>query len=341
MARKSKIATDTNNELGLSDLRLRLNFLEKENSKLIKQIETNRIKLNNLNNSIKDVEIEIAQRVAPFRQKILELDAQIHATFQEIFTSRKFGKKSRKDIEMVYYHLQIDGIISPKHLPKVSDRFEEIFEHGDDFESEPNWDSYKGRTHQQFVEDIPRLDRDELKKIRQLFLRLADSFHPDKVTDEAEKEYRTEIMKEINLAYQNGDLARLLAIEKQQELGAIIDRDSSDDLTRHCSKVEAENTYLKEQLETLKRQLKLTKKTQQGEMTAVFKKFSKYGGDLIGEALLEFESHIEIVEQMYQFVVDFRDRRITIKDFLRGPEFMRKQQMSEEELMLEFLSQFQ
>ncbi|MFN9650887.1 MAG: molecular chaperone DnaJ, partial [Pseudanabaena sp.] len=64
MARKSKIATDTNNELGLSDLRLRLNFLEKENSKLIKQIETNRIKLNNLNNSIKDVEIEIAQRVA-------------------------------------------------------------------------------------------------------------------------------------------------------------------------------------------------------------------------------------------------------------------------------------
>ena len=172
-------------------------------------------------------------------------------------------------------------------------------------------------------------------------MRLADSFHPDKVTDKAEKEYRTEIMKEINLAYQDGDLARLLAIEKQQELGAIIDRDSSDDLTRHCAKVEAENTYLKDQLEALKQQLKLTKKTEQGEMTAAFKKIGKNGGDPIGEALREVESQIAIIEQMHQFVADFRDRRITIKEFLRGPEFMRQQQMSEEELMLEFLSQFQ
>ena len=213
----------------------------------------------------------------------------------------------------------------------------DIFENDD----EPNWDNYKGRSHQQVVEDIPKPDRDELKKIRQLFLRLADSFHPDKVIDEAEKEYCTEIMKEINLAYQDGDLARLLAIEKQQELGAIIDRDSSDDLTRHCAKEEGENTYLKDQLETLKQQLKLTKKTQQGEMTAVFKKISKYGGDPMSEALREVESQISIIEQMHQFVVDLRDRRITIKEFLQGPEALRQQQMSEEELMLEFLSQFQ
>jgi len=338
MARKSKTSkNNTNNELGISDLRVRLNFLEQENSKLIKQIESSRTKLNKLNDSIKEVSIQIAQRIAPFRQRILELDEQIHTVFQEILTGRKLGKKSRKDIETVYYHLQFDGIISRKHLPMESD----IFDSDDESDEEPNWESYRGKSHQQVIEDMPKPDREELKKIRQLFLRLADSFHPDKVTDEAEKEYRTEIMKEINLAYQDGDLARLLAIEKQQELGAIIDRDSSDDLTRHCAKVEAENTYLKDQLETLKQQLKLTKKTQQGEMTAVFKKITKYGGDPIGEALREVESQIAIIEQMHQFVIDFRDRRITIKEFLRGPDFLRQQQMSEEELMLEFLSQFQ
>ncbi|ELS31423.1 MULTISPECIES: J domain-containing protein [Pseudanabaena] len=338
MARKSKTLTDTNNELGLSDLRIRLNFLEKENSKLIKQIETNRTKLNTLNDSIKEVGIQIAQRVAPFRQKILELDEQIHAVFQEILTGRKLGKKSRKDIESVYYHLQLDGVISPKHLPME----EELFENDDDdFENEFDWAHYRGHSNQQIVEDIPKPDRDELKKIRQLFLRLADSFHPDKVTDEAEKEYRTEIMKEINLAYQDGDLARLLAIEKEQELGAIIDRDSTDDLSRHCAKVEAENRYLKDQLENLKQQLKITKKTQQGEMTATFKKITKYGGDPIGEALREIEDQIAIIEQMHQFVVDFRDRRMTIKEFLKGPTALRLQQMSEEELMLEFLAQFQ
>ncbi|WP_103668147.1 J domain-containing protein [Pseudanabaena sp. BC1403] len=339
MARQSKstnpAATSSQGYLGLSDLRNRLNFLEKENDKLLKQIESNRTKLNNLNDSIKDVGIQIAQRIAPFRQKILELDHQIHDVFKEIFAGRKLGKKSRKDIESVYYHLQADGLISPQKLPTAADV--EV----DDSEDESEWRGYERRSHQEVMEDIARPDRDDLKKIRQLFLRLADRFHPDKVTDEVEKAFRTEVMKEINLAYQNGDLARLLEIEKQQELEALIDRDSSDDLTRHCAKVESENSFLKEQLATLKQQLKLTKKTQQGEMTAVFKKITKYGGDPIGEALFEVEAHVEVVEQLHKFVLDFRDRRITIQEFLRVPTDLMQQQMTEEELMLEFLSQFQ
>ncbi|MCA6519537.1 MAG: J domain-containing protein, partial [Pseudanabaena sp. M110S1SP2A07QC] len=244
------------------------------------------------------------------------------------------GKKSRKDIESVYYHLQADGLISPQKLPTAADV--EV----DDSEDESEWRGYERRSHQEVMEDIARPDRDDLKKIRQLFLRLADRFHPDKVTDEVEKAFRTEVMKEINLAYQNGDLARLLDIEKQQELEALIDRDSSDDLTRHCAKVESENSFLKEQLATLKQQLKLTKKTQQGEMTTVFQQITKYGGDPIGEALFEIEAHVEVVEQLHQFVLDFRDRRITIQEFLRGPSDLKQQQMTEEELMLEFLVQF-
>jgi predicted nucleic acid-binding Zn-ribbon protein len=339
MARQSKsanpAATSSQGSLGLSDLRNRLNFLEKENEKLLKQIESSRTKLNNLNESINDVGIAIAQRAAPFRQKILELDRQIHDVFKEIFAARKLGKKSRKDIESVYYHLQANGLISPQELPSGAKVFE------DDDEEEKDWRASEGRSHHGFMEDIARPDRDDLKKIRQLFLRLADRFHPDKVTDEVEKAFRTEVMKEINLAYQNGDLARLLEIEKQQELEALIDRDSSDDLTRHCAKVESENSFLKEQLATLKQQLKRTKKTQQGEMTAVFKRITKYGGDPIGEALCEFEAHVEVVEQLHKFVLDFRDRRITIQEFLRGPSDLMQQQMTEEELMLEFLAQFQ
>jgi hypothetical protein len=336
MARQSKstnpAANSSQASLGLSDLRNRLNFLEKENEKLLKQIESSRTKLNNLNESINDVGIAIAQRIAPLRQKILELDRQIHDVFKEIFAGRKLGKKSRKDIESVYYHLQADGLISPQELSSGSKTF-------GDAEDEEEWRDDEGQSR--FMEDIAKPDRDDLKKIRHLFLRLADRFHPDKVTDEVEKAFRTEVMKEINLAYQDGDLARLLEIEQQQELEALIDRDSSDDLTRHCAKVESENSFLKEQLATLKQQLKHTKKTQQGEMTAVFKRITKYGGDPIGEALCEFEAHVEVVAQIHQFVIDFRDRRITIQEFLRSPVDLMQQQMTEEDLMLEFLAQFQ
>jgi len=341
MARRSKkapthTATTSTNDLGLSDLRLRLNFLEKENAKLITQIETNRTKLHNLNESIQEIGVQINQRSAPLRQKVLELDSQIHDIFQEIFTGRKFGKKSRKDIETVYYHLQVDGIISPKHFPVDVDKVG--FE---DYGEAEDWRNDEENSQQQFTRDLPKPDRDELKKIRQTFLRLADSFHPDKVTNEADKEYCTEVMKEINLAYQNGDLARLLAIEKQQELGEIINRDSADDMNRQCAKVEADNSFLKNQLDNLKQQFKLIKKTQQGEIVTVFKKISKNGGDPIGEALREIESQIGIIEQLHQFVADFRDRRITIQEFLRGPIAMMPQEdMSEEEMMLEFLSRY-
>jgi hypothetical protein len=340
MARRSKAsnphAAASTNDLGLSDLRLRLNFLEKENAKLITQIETNRTKLDNLNESIQEIGIEINQRSAPLRQKVLELDTQIHDIFKEIFTGRKLGKKSRKDIETVYYHLQADGIISPKHFPIDVDKIEV-----EDYGEEDDWRDNEENSQQQFTRDLPKPDRDELKKIRQIFLRLADSFHPDKVTDEADKEYCTEVMKEINLAYQNGDLARLLAIEKQQELGEIINRDSADDMTRQCAKVEADNNFLKNQLDNLKQQFKLIKKTQQGEIVTVFKKISKNGGDPIGEALREIETQITIVEQLHQFVADFRDRRMTIQEFLKGPIAMMPQEdMSEEEMMLEFLSRY-
>jgi len=340
MARKPKPKTSAvpnDSNLGLSDLRLRLNFLEKENDKLLKQIETNRKKLDQFNESMQELGVQLAERLAPFRQKMLELDQQIHEFFQEILNGRKLGKKTRKDITAVYYNLQMQGLITMKELPfdfKVMND-----DDPDDFDGQNvGAGQWQGRSPDQFPEELNKPDREEQKKIRQLFLRLADRFHPDKVTDETEKAFRTEIMKEINMAYQNADLATLLAIEKQQELELLIDRDSSDDLTRHCAKVESENNFLKNQLEEVK--LKLTKKSQQGEITATFQKISKYGGDPIADALLEVEVQVEAMEEIHKFVRDFRDRRMTIKDFLKGPQSLQPDEMTEEELMMEFLSQF-
>jgi predicted nucleic acid-binding Zn-ribbon protein len=341
-APKSSTSTKST-DLGLSDLRLRLNFLEKENEKLLKQIEKNRSELHNLNESIQEVGQKIAARSAPLMQKMLEIDNKIHELFAEILTGRKLGKKSRKDIESVYYSLQASGVISPRLSPttETKNMFDE-FEF-DNVNTE-DWGDPRDREERSRgfgKKEAPQPDRDELKKIRQLYLRLAETFHPDKVADEADREYCTEVMKEINEAYQSGDLAKLLAIEKQQELGEIINRDSADDVTRRCAKVEAENAFLKNQLTSLKQELRLTKKTDQGAMTTEFKRMQKYGIDPIEAALSEVEAQIGIIEQVQKFVSDFRDRRITIKDFLKGPaQIMQPQELSEEELLFDFLSRY-
>jgi chaperonin cofactor prefoldin len=342
--RASTVSVATSSDgLALTDLRLRLEFLERENEKLLKQIEKKRTELNNLLDRIREIGVEVAHRSAPILQQLLELDEKIHAVFAEIFNGRKLGKQSRKDIEKIYYSLQISGLISPS---KIADEDAEEEEDDDDWNEDDDWDAEdffgrNGRSPFETEVEPPKLDRDELKKIRQIFLRLADVFHPDKTLDDTDREYRTEVMKEINQAYQAGDLARLLAIEKKHQMGEIIDRDREDDLTRRCMQIELENEFLNSQFANLKQEIRSTKSTPQGSIVAEYKKLTKAGVDPIGEMVAETESQVEIIAEVHQFVTDFRDKKMTIKNFMKGPPiFQQMQQVSPEELLMEFFAQF-
>jgi cell division protein FtsB len=339
-ARTDHIAADAN-RLALSDLHIRLDFLERDNAKLLQQIEKKRAELNNLIDRIHEIGVEVAQRSAPILQQLLALDQQIHAVFAEIFTGRKLGKQTRKNIEKIYYSLQISGLISPSERSYGdTEELEDLEDEADDWDAE---DFFGRQRRSNFSDEVkpPEVDRDELKKIRQLYLRLADVFHPDKVTEAEERDYRTEVMKEINQAYQAGDLAKLLAIEKQHQMGEIIDRNSEDDLTRRCARIEQENEFLKAQFANLKTELRSIKDTQQGSMVAEYRKLTKAGCDPIGEMVAETESQIKVITEVYEFVVSFRDKKMTIKDFLKGPAVFRQmQQISPEELLMELFGQF-
>ncbi len=332
----TSVATDPQG-LALSDFHIRLEFLERENQKSIEQIEKKRHELNNLLDRIQEIGVEISQRSGPLFQKLVEIDRQIHAVFVEIFNGRKLGKQTRKNIENIYLNMQASGLISPNPNRAA--------EPEDEDPDDPDWDGsgYEDR-YQEFnfrSEPEPeKLDRDELKKIRQLYLRLADVFHPDKVLDATDKEYRTEVMKEINQAYQAGDLATLLTIEKQHQLGEIIDRNSENDLVRRCDRLEQENEFLKSQLTMIKQEIKVTKKSREGSMVADYRKMTKDGLDPIGEALAQTESQVKTIDEVYQFVVDFRDKRITIKEFMQGPAVLQEMaELSQEELLRELFSQ--
>lgn len=346
MARKSKSApvpqtTHTASAvdgLALSDLRIRLEFLERDNEKLLKQIEKKRSELNNLIAKIREIGVEVAQRSAPILQQLLEFDEKIHAVFTEIFNGKKLGKQTRKNIEKIYYTLQISGLISPKEIDDGDEPTE--------LDDEDEWDAedFFGRQHRSHFNpepETPQIDRDELKKIRQIFLRLADVFHPDKTLDEHDREYRTEVMKEINQAYESGDLAKLLAIEKKHQMGEIIDRDNEDDLTRRCARIEQENAFLNSQFANLKREIRETKSTPEGSIVAEYKKMTKHGLDPIGEMVSETEAQIKVITEIHQFVIDFRDRKMTIKDFMKGPaSFQQMQQISSEDILMELFAHF-
>ncbi|NDJ25906.1 molecular chaperone DnaJ [Nostoc sp. B(2019)] len=309
--------------LALSQLHIRLEFLEKEHQSLLKQIKRKRTELKNFVEQMRCFGTEFLNKATPRFQKMAELDQEIHTLFDEIFTTRKFGKQTKKNIEAVYRNLQVTGVISVNANSKRLDtELDELFDNEDtqsDFSKETTSGHDQHWQAQQFVEPPSVARTDEQRKIRQTFLKLAEIFHPDKARDSETQKYHTEIMKSINTAYQEGDLARLLEIERIQQAGEIIDNNSEDDLTRRCRTLEQYNQILLAQYEKLKQELRLTKNTPEGTMVCDSRKASKKGIDAIAHMVETVESQINVICEIRDFVKDFREEKITIKEFLGGP----------------------
>ncbi|MBD2662846.1 hypothetical protein B6N60_00355 [Richelia sinica FACHB-800] len=331
--------------LALSDLHIYLDSLEKEHQSLLKQIKKKRTELNNFVEQMRSLATEMFHRISPSFVKIAEIDQEIHALFKEIFASRKFGKQTQEKVEKVYFNLQASGIITKKiQIEEDDTELDEMFENfksdDDNFQSENTYGYQQRQVGREEVSSVSKPKTDESRRIRQTFLKLAEIFHPDKVTDSETQMSHTEIMKEINKAYQEGDLARLLEIEKKYELGEEIDKNSESDLSRKCRIIEQQNEILKTQYENLKRELRLAKNTPEGAMVSDYRKAAKQNIDGIGLMLKAVESQVKIIAGIRDFVQDFKDKKITIKEFLAGPESLRaSNERIVEEMLEDMLSQ--
>lgn len=329
--------------LALSDLHIRLEGLEKEHQSLLKQIKRKRTELNNFVEQMRSLATEIFHKATPNFQRMAELDKEIHALFDEILTKRKFGKQTKHNIEKVYRNLQFAGVISFQvNHPDEDTEDPELDELFENFRPQEDSDQESNKYRQQYWEARQNLESpsaartNESKKIRQTFLKLAEIFHPDKVKDQETLQNHTEIMKEINRAYQEGDLARLLEIERQHQLGESIDSNSEDDLTRQCKTLEQQNEILTTQYENLKRELRSAKNTPEGAMVADARKASKQGVDYVNVMVETMEQQINIVSQIRDFVLSFRNQKMTIKEFLNGPVTLNSMN---EDLMEDLLEQ--
>jgi hypothetical protein len=301
---------------------------EKEHQWLLKQIKRKQTELNNFVEQMRSLATEIFQRGNSTFNQVATLDREIHVLFEEIFSNRKLGKQTKKDIQGIYRNLQMAGIITPKQHHIDEDELDELFEpHGEeeDFFRDGQRSHHHHESNGQDSQENGgnQVRGESTRQIRQTFLKLAEIFHPDKVTDSETQVHHTELMKEINKAYQEGDLARLLEIERQHQAGEDIDNNSEDDLTRKINRLERENQFLKTQYENLKRELKLVKRTPEGAMVSDCRKAVKVGIDPIAQMLAQVEGEVEVISSIRDFVKGFRDKKITIKEFLRGPEAMR------------------
>jgi len=319
-AKKKPTANSQTNELALSPLQEQIEALKQDQQWFLKQIKRKRTEFENLVEQMQEISRQMFQQCAPVVQKMMERDREIHQLFAEVFEKRKMGKKSTKKVRKIYESLQRDGIISPE--PSEADAETNAF--ADSFSEDFSEESSDGETHQKDQEtptptDDPPANQ---RKIRETFLRLASHFHPDKVTDsETQTEY-TAIMQEMNKAYQEGNFAKLLEIERrhdEKEAIAVADDDESSSEKRRL-KLTRENELLKEQYEEIKEELRYLRRTPEGQAVTDYRRATKEGFDPITDVVEEAESQLETITTIRDFVRDFRDKKITIQDFLEGPD---------------------
>ncbi|MGF1540998.1 MAG: molecular chaperone DnaJ [Pleurocapsa sp.] len=317
-----------NPTLAPSNFHLRLQALEKEHQWLLKQISRKQTELQNFLEQMRSLAAKIMQQGEPFYQQLIELDREIHHLFATIFATRKFGKQSLKNIRGIYRNLQMTGIISPKieQHEELEDLFDNLKE---EFFEEDTAEFQAHHRHRPFEESFPTQAEAaqrsaESKHIRQTFLHLASIFHPDKVTDTDVQMYHNEIMKEVNRAYNEGDIAKLLEIQRQHSIGntIAIDNSSLSNIEKLCQRKEADNQILKTQYENLKQELREIRHTPEGQAVKEFRFAVRQGLDPIGEMLTEIKAQVEEIAEIRDFVRDFKDKKLTIKRFLQGPSGM-------------------
>ncbi|MEO0947940.1 MAG: J domain-containing protein [Cyanobacteria bacterium J06641_5] len=298
--------------------------LQERRQWLLKQIKRKRTELDNFLTQMRSLASEMFQHMAPVFEKLDAIDNQIHELFAEILSKRKLGKKSRAQIEGIYRNMQFSGVVSPRSSAgeaesQVEDEGEpeDFFAFGADANSERTAADRASRPPSHSGREAP-----EARSIRQTFLRLASVFHPDRAAGEDARNHNAEIMKEINRAYSDGDFARLIELERQHDRGDTdaIATEALDDVDRQCQRLERENATLAEQYEGIKAELRMLRnETHEGEMVATYRRAKREGVDFFEELVAVAESELAEIECVRDFVRDFRDRKMTIKEFLRGP----------------------
>ena len=341
MSKKTKSST-----LSLSNLHERFAALEQEHQWLLKQIKRKKTEVNNFVNQMRSVALEVFEKTAPIYQKATNLDQEIHDLFNEILTQRKFGKQSRREIEQIYQTLQVIGLISHKMEDEEDDEgqeFDELFEFGEEEMNQFNqeaknyYQQYREENQENFE---PASAKKDSKNIRHIFLKLAEKFHPDKVSDRETQARHTEIMKELNRAYQEGDLATLLEIEKNHQIEEILFANNEDEQTRQCNRLQKDNGILKEQYEHLKLELRLAKNTPEGQMVKDYRKAKKQGIDMLAEMIKVLEKELKELVKIRDFVLQFKNKKITIKEFLQGPRLgSNLSKKEQQEIMQEILEE--
>jgi exonuclease VII small subunit len=144
-------------------------------------------------------------------------------------------------------------------------------------------------------------------------------------------------MKEVTRAYEEGNLARLLEIEQLWLSGGKVRSGQSDDATR-CSELERIVSELKAQMQALEGALRdLRKASPLAQMFGLRRASAAAQLEQLEALVVAATEELEPIRRLRDFVQAFSGRKISLAEFLRGPQLLDQTERDLIEAALEFV----
>jgi hypothetical protein len=339
-ARIPRSSTQTSLRLGLAAERIA--GLRRERDRLADKIGKKRAELDERVEAMRQAADAVFQKMPVLIEQQRALSAEVHALFAELLKGERLPRRQRRAVLDVYEVLKDEGLLDMSASPLDPDGNEDQGENefdaewaaafGDEPPSARAPGSGKRASGHAEGAGSERYSpgggfsathagaQSGKESVRQLFRRLAIALHPDRTQHDAEKLRRTEAMKEVTRAYEEGDLARLIQIENTFLAGAVIPSQSEEDDQRQIAALERMVADLGRQLKQVERELREVRRSSPLEGLEEVMPELRFSDSPLETLLARAEQDLRELESVRDFVKSFRDGRITLAEFLVGPE---------------------
>ena len=295
-----------------SKAQLRLDALEIEHERLLREITKKRALREVVEQEVRDTASAMAAKVMPIREAIGATLRDLQAIFAGLLgDDSRLNRRDKARVRRLYARILPD-------LARERDARDERDENDPSEQSpwegrEPDDDSESGYSANKPSEKNASL-------LRALFRKLAVALHPDKVQDEGERATLTSVMKEVTRAYESGDVARLVEIERTWlAQGPVEVRES--DIEQRITELLAANKELRRQARALTAELKELKQSVPG-LAAPRRRGARSRAlrSELDEMISEMDRELGQLRILRDFAQGFANGEMDLAEFLLGPE---------------------
>jgi hypothetical protein len=290
----------------------RVQELLKERARLLREVQKKQRQLEQVRERASRVAHESFTRMAPLVERQQVLEAELVALFKELLEPGRSTARARSQLQRLRRSLELQGLLTP-----TFDDDEDVDGNPHDYSQPDDQDHAHShaRSHSRprnpdhARPEVPgaRQVGQERRSLRDIFRNLARAIHPDQARHEQERAHRTEVMKQVTRAYEDGDLARLLELESAWQGERALSE--AGDPEARCRELERLNRELLDQLRDVTRALRDAKVDLREAADA------HPPDELFELASLELDE----LEAIRDAVRRYRDGKLTLADLMRGP----------------------